>query len=122
LKYGETNAIKLLRIHRTQAGNFVSQVHEKFSLNEMTSPHWSPIKIFHHSHNSVGEFFNKISNYAQIRAQERFSQSNPPLKNQLLGTGLLTNWQIFYIFSGSKAGEWLQRFNLCHYDVTLSFS
>jgi|GEM_PF-3646859 len=99
LKYGETNAIKLLRIHRPQAGNFVNQVHEKFSLTEKAPPHSSPIKIFHHSHNSVGEFFNKISNYAQIRAKERFFQPNPPTKNRLFWE--LVCWPIgkfFYIF------------------------
>lgn len=85
LRFGETGQLKLLRIHRVKTGIFINQVHEVFWPQAPTNNLKSlPIKLYHHSHNSISEFLTKISRYALIRAKERLAQKNHPSSWQLI--------------------------------------
>lgn len=119
LKFGETNAAQFLRIHRTQAGRFTNQVHEVFSPKKIGKVAASSLKIYHHSHNSLAEFFSKICHYAQIRAEERSSQIPTPTKNQLFWE--LCCWpagKFWYIFFWQQG--WRDGFRGLIYAVMMS--
>lgn len=70
LKWGEVRDVKILRLFRKSAGQFIRPVHEVAIVEgEIADP---GIIIRHFAHQSISSFMTKIIHYSQLEAQLRF--------------------------------------------------
>lgn len=70
LKYGETGSIKLLRLARKSAGEWVGMVHEEWRIKGKVGTLINP--IIHYPHPTVAEFLKKINFYSTLKAEELY--------------------------------------------------
>ncbi|HCC84721.1 MAG TPA: hypothetical protein DEP87_03495 [Candidatus Pacebacteria bacterium] len=84
LRYGEPAQVNLVRLHRTQAGEFYQAVHEVFQpkLPGFFMP--LSLQLEHRSHQSLNHFFAKICDYAQLRARELSQAKTQRAKWQII--------------------------------------
>jgi len=73
LKHGEAANLKTLRLFNKNYGMFIGKVHEIWQSNGRVKT--TDLIIYHHSHQNLSDFWQKINLYSTIRAQELF-QSN----------------------------------------------
>ncbi|OGG12599.1 hypothetical protein A3D77_04650 [Candidatus Gottesmanbacteria bacterium RIFCSPHIGHO2_02_FULL_39_11] len=69
LNYGETSYVKLLRLGEKDSGKWKGKVHEVWDIEGITQNFSNP--LFHHSHESVEEFLEKINYYSDISSYEK---------------------------------------------------
>lgn len=106
MRWGEIGNVNLVRLGKKSYLRFSRAVHE-IPFTDHFVCH-SPLTIMHESHLSTGEFFSKISWYAQLEAKERLAQGStfnlleallyPVGKfvvNYFLKLGLLDGWRGF---------------------------
>lgn len=70
LLYGETGAIKLLRLGRK--GKWMGKVHEVWNISGRTTSLNHP--LYHYPHQSIRIFIETINRYTTLRAQELFQK------------------------------------------------
>lgn len=68
LKFGETANVRLLRLARKNAGQWIGQVHEVWKINGAVGELNNP--ILHYPHPTISEFIAHINHYTDIRAKE----------------------------------------------------
>ncbi len=69
LKWGELYNVRIVRLFRKHKGHFVRAVHEVAIIDGKVID--SPIFIKHYAHDSLSQFLQKITYYAQLEAQLR---------------------------------------------------
>jgi glycosyltransferase involved in cell wall biosynthesis len=74
LQYGEAGSMPLVRMGKKQHLHFERPVHEEAKVNGAMAT--DPITVYHHAHQSLNEFFQKITDYAHREAVHRPSQAN----------------------------------------------
>lgn len=72
LKHGELYNKKFLRLARKDAGKWVGQVHEEWSINGKTQT-LSGV-LMHYPHQTLAEFISEINFYTTLRAEELHTQ------------------------------------------------
>lgn len=72
LRHGETGKIKLLRLGKKEAGEWVGRVHERWQLKGEVRELKNP--LFHYPHQTIAEFLKEINFYSGLRAQELYAQ------------------------------------------------
>ncbi|MBU0619376.1 glycosyltransferase family 2 protein [Patescibacteria group bacterium] len=73
LCFGETAAVKLLRLARKNAGQWQRPVHEIWQIKGRTGQLKNP--LLHQRQLTVAQFLTRINNYSSIRAKELYNQS-----------------------------------------------
>jgi glycosyltransferase involved in cell wall biosynthesis len=68
LRYGETGDIRLLRLAKKGAGEWVGKVHEKWEIKGEIATLREPLK--HYPHPTISEFISEINTYSSLRAEE----------------------------------------------------
>lgn len=72
LKYGES-AVKLLRLAKKKAGEWVGMVHEEWKIEGKVRVLKN--SIIHYPHQTVAEFLREINFYTNVRAQELYEKN-----------------------------------------------
>ncbi len=72
LNYGETAAVKLLRLAKKGTGKWEGRVHEEWKIKGVTKTLTSP--LLHEREMSITEFLSKINEYSTLRAGEMAKQ------------------------------------------------
>ena len=83
LRFGETNAVSLTRLHHKTAGNFEGVVHEHFH-NHSSKITKTKLTLQHEAHQDLSSFFKKITHYSQLRAEEILRKTRPQSSFQLM--------------------------------------
>lgn len=71
LKGGEGSNQRLVRMGKKEKLLFERKVHEVIKVEKNTEVLISQIKLLHHSHESIGEFFAKVAFYSRVEAEYR---------------------------------------------------
>jgi glycosyltransferase involved in cell wall biosynthesis len=82
LRFGETNAVVLTRLHHTTGGSFIRPVHETFQ-PRTGKPISTTLTLQHDAHQDLSSFFKKITHYSQLRAEDLLKQSRSPSQLKL---------------------------------------
>jgi glycosyltransferase involved in cell wall biosynthesis len=82
LRYGDTGNIRLLRLAKRTAGNWVGKVHETWSVEGRVDTLVRP--IFHYPHPSVDDFLKHLNFYSSIRADELKYTGEKPSVTQII--------------------------------------
>ena len=70
LKHGDVGGVKLLRLGRRGAGQWVGKVHEAWHIEGRIGRLSAPLR--HYPHPDIAAFLRQINRYSSIRAQELF--------------------------------------------------
>lgn len=100
LNFGETSSVRLLRLAKKDAGEWVRPVHEVWKVEKKSGELIEPLS--HYSHPNLEEFFEKINTNSSIDAEHYFKEGKrfslfemlffPPakfFKNYILALGFL---------------------------------
>ncbi len=71
LRHGENGAVKIIRLAKRNAGEFVRPVHEIWSVKGRVGELSSP--LIHFPHKSISSFLAKLNNYSTLEASYRAS-------------------------------------------------
>lgn len=88
LRFGETAAVKLLRLARKNSGKWQRPVHEIWQVKGQTGQLKQP--LLHQRDLTVAEFLTRINQYSSIRAKELYDQS------------VKTNWLLILAYPVGK--------------------
>lgn len=72
IKYGETGNIKILRLAKREAGNWIRPVHEIWQVKGRTGTLKN--SIFHYPHPTLRESISEINQYSTLHAEENLKQ------------------------------------------------
>lgn len=72
LEFGETAAVKLLRLAKKDKGRWIGKVHEIWRIDGQTGNLTNP--ILHYSHENISSFLEKINRYSSLVAQYRIEE------------------------------------------------
>lgn len=82
LRYGETGSVKLLRLAKKGAGEWVRPVHEIWDIKGQTETLQSP--LLHFPHPNVAQFLADINHYSTLNAQYLYKTNTPSHTWQIL--------------------------------------
>lgn len=72
LKHGETSKVRLLRLAKKDAGQWIRPVHEVWNIQGNTGELFTPLE--HFPHQNVAQFLDEINRYSTLNARYLFSQ------------------------------------------------
>ena len=72
LKHGETGNIRLLRLAKRDAGEWVGRVHEKWVVRGKTGQLKNP--LYHYPHQTIKEFLKGVNFYTSLRSEELYKK------------------------------------------------
>jgi glycosyltransferase involved in cell wall biosynthesis len=110
IKYGETGNIKLLRLARKNAGQWIRPVHEAWDVKGSASRRIGILKnsILHYPHPTLREFINEINQYSTLHAKSNLREGK---KSSI--------WKIIFWPKGKFIYNWI--FKLGFLDGTEGF-
>lgn len=88
LKYGESGAIKLLRLAKKNTGKWTGVVHEKWNISGKTEILDNP--LYHYPHQTIADFLKEINKYTDFRAKDLYRQN------------IRTNWILILLYPKTK--------------------